>query len=124
MTFRVIEGGGAPTLPRAGSIEEARTTIIDRVAAAIWAFQDETPEPAYATWEEMKAIAATDPSRARLVRIALSQARGAIAAMRSYCPPGYGPEAELAIFAGQDLDAEEVADASAAFDHYIDEVLK
>lgn len=98
MTFRVIEGGGRPSTPQPGTVEEARAQIIDRVAAAIWAFRDEVPEPAYATWEEMKAIALKEPDRAYLVRQTLAQARGALAALR--------PSDELA-----DADIEVVAAA-------------
>jgi len=82
MTFRVIEGGGRPAIPAPGSVEEARAQIIDRVAAAIWAFQDEAPDPVYATWGEMKALALKEPDRAYLVRQTLAQARGALRALR------------------------------------------
>lgn len=82
MTFRVIEGGGRPAALTPGSVEEARAQIVDRVAAAIWAFQDEYPDPIYATWAEMKRLSAVDPSRAARVRVTIAQARAAIGALR------------------------------------------
>jgi hypothetical protein len=82
MTFRVIEGGGSLTASSPGSLEEARELIIDRVAEAIWAFQDEIIDPAMATWSEMKELAARDAGRpAQHVRETLAQARGAISAL-------------------------------------------
>lgn len=124
MTFRVIEGGGQPVLPKAGTVAEARAEIIDRVAAAIWSRQDEHPEPAYATWEEMKKLAADDPAdegRASLVRRTLAQARAAIGAFKSVEP--HDPEYML-FCRGLGLNPEEYADASQALDLFVDEVLR
>ncbi len=82
MTFRIIEGGGRPATPAPGTVEEARAQIIDRVAAAIWGFQDEHPDPVCATWSEMKQLALSDRERAANVRLTLRQACAAIAALR------------------------------------------
>lgn len=121
MTFRVIEGGGRPRLAAAGTLAEARAEIIDRVAAAIWAFQDEAPDPAYATWEEIKALALNEPGRAYLVRQTLAQARGAIRALRSATPP----EAEHMVFShGLGCNPEEFADGSTMLDLFVEEVLR
>lgn len=122
MTFRVIEGGGlATTLEPSpvARIEGARGAIIDRVAAAIWHFQDRCPDPAYATWDEMKAIAEKAPDRAELVKATLAQARAAIAAMRTAAPP----EAEVTIHRHLGSDPETAADDMTAMDIFIDAVL-
>lgn len=121
MMFRVIEGGGRPVLPAAGTVEEARAEIIDRVAAAIWSRQDEYPDPVYATWEEMKVLAASDAQRAHNVRTTLAQARAAIGAFKSVEP--HDPEYML-FCRGMGLNPEEYADASQALDLFVDEVLK
>lgn len=120
MTFRVIEGGGQPKPPAPDSIEAARAAVIDRVAAAIWAFQDESPDPAYATWEEMKRLAANDPSRAGLVRSTLAQARAAIGAMTTARPP----EAECQILINHiGMDPGTASEAMANIDDFVAAVL-
>jgi|GEM_PF-6864377 len=124
MTFRVIEGGGRPVLPKAGTLEEARAKIIDCVAAAIWSRQEEYPDPAYATWDEMKKMALDQPDNpgpAYHVRTTLVQARAAIGAFKSVEP--YDPEYML-FCRGMALSPEEFADVSQALDLFVDEVLK
>lgn len=121
MTFRVIEGGGRPPKPAPGTLGEARAAIIDRVAAAIWSFQDPHPEPAYATWDEMKAIALTDPERMGPVRATLAQARAAVGAFKS----AGSPDPEYMLFCrGMGLSPEEFGEVSMALDLFVDEVLK
>nr|WP_303682639.1 hypothetical protein [Brevundimonas naejangsanensis] len=120
MTFRVIEGGGRAATPAPGSVEEARAQIIDRVAAAIWAFQDEHPDSVYATWAEMKRLASMDPARSSKVRVTLAQARAAVAAMTVGSPP----EAEYLILT-QFLDnGDAPAAAMAVIDDFVAGVLK
>lgn len=120
MTFRVIEGGGRAALPAVGTAEEARAAIIDRVAAAIWSRQDEHPDPAFATWEEMKALVTDDPVRASYIRVTLAQARAAVAALKPQGPP----DAEWRLLGQRGgLTPEEFADNLTAFGDCIDAVL-
>lgn len=94
MSFRVIEGGGErPTLV-AGTVQAARAAVLDRVAAAIYAAHDPFPDPAYATWAELKALAETEADRARLVRSFQAQARFAIQALR---PADHPADADIEI---------------------------
>lgn len=79
--LKVIEGGGVPPdFPRLPSPEAARSAILDRVAAAIYASDDPLPE--YMDWDSFKARAAADRQVAYEVAQYQRQARLAIQAMK------------------------------------------
>lgn len=118
MSFRVIEGGAGRTLPRRRTgIMSARAAIIDRVAAAIWANHDR--DPAYASWAEMKSLAAGDAARSHLVSETIAQARAAVGALIAASPP----EDECEILSDLGLDPESAADAMMTIDDYLKALL-
>lgn len=117
MTFRVIEGGGRPILPAAGTAEEARAEVIDRVAAAIW--QRGWPRDGE-TWAMLLSDAAEGDSLACLqLGDARNMARAAIGALAVSAPP----EAEHLLFKEIGLDAEAAANAMAVIDDFVEAVL-
>lgn len=86
MSFRVIEGGGAPPPLLPGTIESDRAVIIDRVAGAIYASDD--PLPDYMDWASYVRQAGHCDATARSVAAYRAQARLAIAAFRPCDAPG------------------------------------